>query len=222
MRRALARLFLVLCPVVAAFAQAGQDSRCPEITVYGPAGVTAPGEPIRFTASIKPYDTEKMNLFWKVESLHPTEQPIIKGQGTTSIEIQSSKRSPFNIEVTLEVKGVSEGCVSTARETVGVVCKCVVEAIQEYGKVSWKEEKQKLSQAIYKNKEQPESLLYILKYFDRPAKTNGEKIRRVEDYLSKEKQILMDRFKVILIESIGPERTRIFLVPPGADYPTVN
>jgi hypothetical protein len=163
-----------------------------------------------------------MTLVWKVESSDPVVAIIEKGQGTLAIDVRLPKRSSFNVTATIDVKGLPAGCVSTASETAGVTCKCVAEAIDEYGIVSWKKERLSLANAVLKFRKMSDSMIFILKYFKHPSTGNNRYIRKVEDYLSKQKGISADRFRVLIIDNFAIEKTKIFLVPPGAEYPAVG
>ena len=93
---------------------------CPSFSVVGPAGIVLPGEVAKYTAQLdKVANQGQLELVWLAfyQTSDPPGEvsvPILRGQGTSSIEIIQPK---FQVTAVIEVKGLRFGCPSFASET---------------------------------------------------------------------------------------------------------
>ncbi|MEO8573378.1 MAG: hypothetical protein ABI481_05370 [Pyrinomonadaceae bacterium] len=88
------------------------QSDCPSISVNGPAGIVQVGELANYSVAIDlpPEGQLTLHYVWSVSA-----GTIVRGQGTTVIEV----RQPTNesVTVTVEVRGLPQGCPNSATET---------------------------------------------------------------------------------------------------------
>src|SRR5687768_13986812 len=84
---------------------AQQTTSCPHVTITGPAGVTAPGETATYQVSVNLSENQKLQLEYVWST---TAGEIVRGQGTTSIEVR--RELGRTMVATVEVRGLPEGC----------------------------------------------------------------------------------------------------------------
>lgn len=107
-------VLLIFAGCSAAFSQI---SNCPNILVLGPAGFPSLEEPIRYTVQIEPPEKAVgLSYLWKVITRNG-ERGMVRGQGTTQIEVPFTED---HLTVTVDVKGLPDGCPGTASETMHV------------------------------------------------------------------------------------------------------
>jgi len=194
-------------------AKVSPDPFCPTVSVMGPAGVTYPGEPMLFSSKIVGSTPPGFKYVWSTNGYD-----IVGGQDTPTLEVRS--RLNENITATLEVVGLPQGCPNTASETAGVFCKCTAKILDEYGPISINRERKRLELAIAAAKKEPDAVIYVLKFFKNKRAENGAALNRVEKYLFQTLKLPFDKFKALMIDDHPVTKTQIFLVPPGADWPT--
>jgi hypothetical protein len=108
--------FLLLAITGATIGQNNGSTKCPTISVTGPAGVWSPGEEISFSVNLEGVSSAKLMYLWSVNKGR-----IAKGQGTKTIAVTTPKGSYQPIEATVEVSGIAAGCPKLASETATMV-----------------------------------------------------------------------------------------------------
>lgn len=107
-------VFLIFAGCSAAL---GQVSNCPNILVLGPAGFPSLEEPMRYTVQIEPPEKAVgLSYLWKVITRNG-ERGMVRGQGSQQIAVPFTED---HLTVTVDVKGLPDGCPSTASETMHV------------------------------------------------------------------------------------------------------
>ena len=106
---------------------------CPTLSVTGPAGVTAPGSTMTFTANLSGGDGLTLN--WSVNR-----GTITAGQGTRSIVVQTgAEDAGQTVTATVNLSGFDPnctGCVSEASESAPVTDTPEAILVDEFGKLS--------------------------------------------------------------------------------------
>src|SRR4051794_32096220 len=106
------KISLLLSFLFAAITVSAQvNPQCPVISVDGPAGIVEYGEPIPFTATVKPPES-KLTFKWTV-----TPGAIVEGQGTPTIKV-SVGPDDGHVTATVEIGGLPQECANVASETV--------------------------------------------------------------------------------------------------------
>lgn len=186
--------------------------RCPAISVLGPTGVTNPGDEMIFTSTIGGGVASDLGYTWQVIG-----GELVKGQGNPVIHVRIPKTSTILVTATVEISGLPEGCTHTATESVAQQCKCTAGRIDEYGSITLHNEKIKIDKALLQLKTEPDSIMYIIKYFPTLDTVSRRRVENLTQNLLKKEKIQKKRFKIL--DVIGPTHTTIYLVPPGAAYP---
>lgn len=162
---------------------------------------------------------EKYDLqyFWSV-----TNEGIIKGNESRNIEVIWKELCNLTHTVTLEIKGLPEGCENKVSESFGTSC-CFAtpELLDEYSLSELQIDKVRLDNLISKFQENPNDQAYIIEKF--PAKTSkkiiDKKIKLITDYISLIRQQDVSRVTIVTSEN-DVNLTQFWLVPPGAKPPT--
>jgi hypothetical protein len=210
-------LFFVLSFAFAVFAQTNQPASCPTVKVSG-GGVVEPGQPRNFTAAIKGYDSSKLSFNWTVSV-----GEILEGQGTSSIKVLKKNDNEPTTAV-VEVMGGPEGCPAlNGAETETIICILTPRSVlvDEFSIPAAQVDKPKLHFFATELGNKPGAQGFIIEYFNRGTskKIVERKIRKINDYFD---QIKIDktRFTILTAESeIEKNRTKFWIVPPGADNP---
>jgi hypothetical protein len=214
MRKFASLTIVTLSLVVGMFAQANVPSGCPTISVTTPAGMFDQNGTAIFTATIgdeaKNYNPK---YTWKVDH-----GKIIEGQGTLSIKITVTEYTG-GLTGALDVAGLPEGCPSSASETMGY---CLLPAPKLLADISPKEDLDLVTAASIETqaKGEPNSQLYVVIIFPpNISKAKQQKyIEFIRSRLTHTKQIMADR--ITFVTAFDEQaRTRIYLVPPGAENP---
>ena len=184
--------------------------RCPAISVMGPAGVTNPGDEMIFTTLIDGTIDSGLGYVWKA-----TGGEIVKGQGTAAINVRIPTKMPILVTATVEVNGLPEGYTHTATEVAAEDCKCTSHRVDGYGSITLRDEKLKIDKALLQLKTEPNSMLYIIKYFPTLNTDSRRRMENLTQYMVKQKTIPKTSFKIL--DAIGTTHTIVYLVPPGAD-----
>lgn len=204
---------VVLTMLIAMSSLAAQDkpADCPTITVLGPPGVTKPGEPMRFTATVGGTSHETLRFEWTL-----SRGKILSGQGTT--EISTTFDHNYNLTATLRVIGLPAGCPATASGTAAVVVDVAATMVDEVPQHANKIDKVRFGKLFDQLAKNPAARGYIIEYFPRRTtrKAIDRRLQLVGKYLAGKN--LSDR--ITTIAATGPTpRTKYYLVPPGSDNP---
>lgn len=206
---------LSLVAMMLAFSGLGfGQTGCPQVIVYGPAGIVLPGESITYTLTIVPPEKEVgLSYLWTVHSAGG-QAGMVRGQGTKQIEVPFSYN---NTTATVEVIGLPEGCPNTASEVVGFTAPAMaVKILTISGSIARapKSDVLTIRKAMAEN---PNSILFA---YISPGK--GGSFRVKSNSLRTQLGLNPDgtKYRITLRESAKRnDETTVWLVPFGAQYP---
>lgn len=129
--------------IIFCMAVIGQEKKeiCPVISVRSPNSMAGPGETETFTVSVEGSEKYNLSYSWAV-----SEGRIVWGQNTPSIKVLRYDCNAA-IAATVEIKGLPESCPNTASESSVIADGCgglVPEKIDEYSKILFEKEKEKI------------------------------------------------------------------------------
>ena len=203
----------VLASCLSSFAQTSPDPSCPSIQVFGPAGIVQPNDIARYTAKVDAKG-QKLDLtyLWSVSA-----GKVISGQGILGIEVRWPKRD--SITVTIEVKGVPDGCPIRASETASIDFPPEPIKLAQFNGATFVGDKLELNKIVRTMNDNPNNQLYVyFAYKQEPAgKPAQERERHAVDYLAAATGDL-SRITVVRIFD-GVNLVQFWRVPPGADNP---
>jgi hypothetical protein len=167
-------LFAIQTFALALSAQA--NSACKEVTIVGPAGITAPGGTIILKVKADTPLPANAKYEWSVSV-----GTIVSGQGTESIEVLvPSDGSVQSVNATLRVEGLHAPCNTFASEEYGVApplsCGLVPD---EWGKLNKNDERARLFNAGVWFSQNPKSVLVFVIYLA-PNESSAQANRRAE------------------------------------------
>lgn len=126
---------LILSFILSLIATPTYSQTCPTIRLSCPAGEA---EAV-ISVNVSGADPSKLTYKW---ILSPGK--IISGQGTPTLNMDLREAGGLTFTVTVEVGGLPQGCPNTASCS-NIYCDVVVSRkFDEYGDLSWEEEKQRL------------------------------------------------------------------------------
>lgn len=196
----------------------GQNSNCPQVSVTGPSSAVQPGETMSFTANIEGNETDlsKINYQWSVDK-----GTITEGQGESFVIVNTEGVVDSSITATVEIKGLASGCNKSHTQT-GILSRggdLIV--FDEFEKLPKKDEKARLSALVSKLEDDIETNAFIILYHPSQNKKLYEsRVLRLKNFLTKDKRIPAERIFIVLGGHESEERTRIYIVPKGAQLPT--
>ncbi|MGB7209405.1 MAG: hypothetical protein WBD27_12140 [Pyrinomonadaceae bacterium] len=188
---------------------------CPTISVIGPAGITEPGELFFFSAKIDGEVPKNISYRWSV-----SKGEVIEGQGSLSIKVRAEWKTEITLTATLEVVGLPEGCPKAASETAGMTIDMGPLLVDEFSLAPVRIDKPRLSSFVDELKRNKYSYGYIIEYFTPETKRRvlDRKVAMITNYLTKTKGIDPKGFKIVIVEGVK-NRTKLYIIPPGADFP---
>ena len=190
---------------------------CPNVSIYCPDTV-ALGAPVTFTANLSGGTANVTPIYnWTV-----TTGTIISGQGTPTIQVDTTGLGGQSITANLSVEGYNLNCPASC--SVQVPRKISSTLSDTYPPIRLNDEKARLDNFAIQLQNDPNAKGYVVVYGGAKAKP-GEKQKRVKrayDYLVNTRGLSADR----LITMEGGMRdvttTELWLVPLGADPPVVR
>ncbi len=189
---------------------------CPTLSVTGPAGVTAPGETMTFTANVAGGTSEVITYNWTVDR-----GTIIEGQGTPVIRVATTADTAgqsVRAEVTISAPDLCETCPKTASETAAVEAAPTFRQLDEFGKLSNDDVKARVQNFYVELNNNPTAQGYIINYGSARDITRREK--QINDAI---RFLRLDASRVTMVrggETDGEVRTVFYIVPAGATPPT--
>jgi len=190
------------------------DCECATVSVNGPAGITAPGATMTFTANLSGGTQESPTYNWSVSA-----GEIESGQGTSTITVRVPADGVNNITATVEVGGLCAGCQNTGSETAGVAPPEVNPIpVDEFGKKVDDEVKAIIDNFYIQLNNNPDAQGYIINY------GTAAEIRRRRAQIMKAinfRKYPVDRVTFVDGGDQGTGvNTKLWLVPSGATPPT--
>ncbi|HEV2911839.1 MAG TPA: hypothetical protein VGX92_00865 [Pyrinomonadaceae bacterium] len=185
----LSLLLLILAHLALATGAATQPQttpeECPTITIETPAQVICPGAEVTFRARIEGVALNTRQTYkWTVSTGR-----IISGQGTPEIKVETLSASPDSvykgIGATVDIGGITQGCSNTASYGVKVDAFCPERKLDEFGELSFDEEKARLESFITRLVNDPDTMGLIRAHSGSCARMVEAEARleRIRDYL---------------------------------------
>ncbi|MBA2379998.1 MAG: hypothetical protein H0V76_10550 [Blastocatellia bacterium] len=200
--------------VTVAACECQQRCECPSISVTGPAGITAPGETMNFTANVVGGGAVTYN--WSVNR-----GTIESGQGTPSITVRtSSADAASNVTATVNIGGLDPACdcPATASDSGPVDDVPQPILVDEFGALQNDDIRARLDQFFIELQNNPTNQGYVINYGTNAQITARERL--ITNHITLRR---FDRSRITLVRGgdagIGVN-TRLYRVPPGADNPT--
>jgi len=189
--------------------------QCATVSLSGPAGITAPGETMTFTASVTP-GTYDPTYNWTVSA-----GTIESGQGTPSIVVRTTREmAGSSVTATIDVGGAPAecSCPVTASETAGVAPNPEAVLVDEFGALPNDDIRGRLDLFFAELSNNPNNQGYIINY-GTPAQIAARE-RLITNHITFRG---FDRSRITLVNggtsADGAPRTKLYRVPPGAQNP---
>lgn len=190
---------------------------CPNVAIYCPDTVT-PGAPVTFTANLTGGTSSIAPIYnWTVSA-----GTIINGQGTPSIQVDTTGLGGQPITARLSVEGYQRSCPADC--TVQIPRKISSTQVDYYPPIRLNDEKARLDNFAIQLQNDPNAKGYIIVYGGAKAKPNEKRLRikRAYDYVTNTRGISSDR----IVTREGGVRdvttTELWIVPLGADPPAAR
>ncbi|HLF84785.1 MAG TPA: hypothetical protein VI837_11470 [Blastocatellia bacterium] len=194
--------------------------KCPAVNVTCPSEVFVKNT-LKFTAEVRGGDSKVTPTYnWTVSA-----GSIESGQGTTTIDVSTSEvEGGSTVTATVELGGFDRDCgygSSTSSCTSAVMKKAEARKLDEYGKLTPKEEEAKLDNFIIELNLDPTAQGYIISY---NARTNrpGDAQKaadRASIYLIKKRGLELHRIVTVTGSSREQPTVELWIVPAGAQPP---
>ena len=187
---------------------------CASLSVSGPAGITAPGDVMTFTANASGGQAPT-SYNWTVSS-----GTIESGQGTPSITVRTdSTMAGGNVTATVDIGPGQAGCncVTTASETAPIAAAPEAVLTDTFGKLSNDDIKSRLDNFFAELQNNPNNQGYVINYGTDREIAAREKV--ITSFIAMRK---FDRSRITLVRGgdtgEGPT-TKLYRIPPGAANP---
>ncbi len=210
-------LLLVFLFSLSIFAQSENDNEkkaCPEITILGPATSAAPGDTQTFVLTIGgEYDEDKLKINWSVDK-----GTIVGGQGTKTLLVINTLDPAETIIVTADVV-TSEDCHASESEATVHGDPPDPMLIDEFGNIGYEDIYARIDAFLVELQNNPSSQGYIVNYGKQKNIRNREKF--IRNHINQRK---FDFSRITFVNG-GKEkeiRTRVWVVPSGADASTID
>lgn len=190
---------------------------CPNVSIYCPETVTL-GAPVTFTANLNggtPNITPIYN--WTV-----TAGVIISGQGTPTIQVDTTGLGGQSITANLSVQGYNLNCPASC--SVQVPRKISSNLSDSYPPIQMDDEKARLDNFAIQLQNDPNAKGYVVVYSGARMKP-GEKqkrIKRAYNYLVNTRGLSADRLVTMEGGTRDVTTTELWIVPLGAEPPIVR
>jgi len=193
------------------FAQ-NQEPECPTISMSGPAGITRPGDQMKFSLELNGSVPRDLQYKWAVSN-----GMIVEGQNTSGITVVNNRKT--SVTATVEITGLAEGCAIGASETVPYCEPVVAILVAEASTPVTQIDRARLNKLAAELAIAPNTQGYLIEYF--PSKTSQKaidaKIRLTLQHLKKS----VDETRITIVTDTASNAfTKYYIVPPGASNPT--
>jgi hypothetical protein len=188
---------------------------CPQLSVTGPAGITAPGETMTFTANLSGGDQNNITFNWSVSA-----GTIESGQGTQSITVRTTRElAGGNVTATVTIGGTDPNCpCSTEASDVGGVASTPESVVvDEFGVLSNDEVRARLDNFFSTLANDPTAQGYVITYG--PARAVTARERLIRNHIAFRR---FDSSRITFVQGGDTGegvRTRLVSVPAGATPP---
>lgn len=192
-----------------------QACDCGSLDVSGPPAVVKPGETMTFRAEMTGGDQQNLNYNWSVDK-----GSILSGQGTPSIVVGGTDSlAGQTVSASVEVTADCAECTQTGSDTGIVAEKPDPVLIDEFGKLANNDVKARIDNLYINLQSDPTATGYIINYG--PAREVSRREKVIRDHI---RMRSLDPDRVVLVNGgvEGSIRTRVWVVPAGADSSSVN
>jgi hypothetical protein len=189
---------------------------CGSIEVSGPPAVVESGETMTFTASISGSDGQEYSYNWSVDR-----GEIISGQGTSTITVSTDglEDTTVNASVTATSSAENCSCELDGSDSGVVAPKPQPRLFDEFGNIPNNDVRERLDAYFIQLQNEPDATGYIVNYGSARQITARENLIRNHMRL---RNLPSDRI-VFVNGGVEPQvRTRLWVVPAGADASTVD
>jgi hypothetical protein len=187
---------------------------CPTVSVSCPSDVQ-PGSPITFTSSVSSDQTVTYN--WSVSA-----GTISSGQGTSSITVDTTGLGGQTVTATLELGGLDPACSRTASCSTAVTAPPAPPTkFDEYGNITFNDEKARLDNYAIQLQNQPGSQGYIIAYGSCEGEAQA-RADRAKDYLVNTRGIDAGRLVTIDGGCRSALTVELWIVPQGTTAPAAS
>jgi hypothetical protein len=195
-----------------------QVNGCPTITVEGTSDLVCPGKPVIFKAKVAGLDSSiKLAYQWTLSV-----GKIESGQGTDIITVSPEEIVGQSVRATVKLMGINTACESTASQETQVAICCLVRLFDQYGNISFDDEKERLDNFVIQLQHDPTAQGYIVAYGGRitfPWEAQ-ERADRAKSYITGKYNLLDDRI-VTMDGGYREDLTvELWVLPPDATPPT--
>lgn len=204
-------LFIIISAAgVNSFAQVFADS-CPKISVLGPTSSVRPGEPMTFYALVGNRLTNEYTFNWSLSA-----GTIMLGQGTNSINVDTSGLSTINVAATVEVAGdkLASTCENRASETGTIVALIHPRPSDQFGKLATGDLRQRIDNLFIELQNDPASEGWIVLYLKRTDSvlTKQKRVKLYADHVAFRK-MAPSRFTFVITETEKENYTEFWIIP---------
>ncbi|HEX6045957.1 MAG TPA: hypothetical protein VFZ22_15800, partial [Pyrinomonadaceae bacterium] len=191
---------------------------CPTVSVSCPDSIPEAGQPVTFTASVTGGPEGFTPTFnWSVSA-----GTITSGQGTSTITVDTANLGGQTVTATVSLGGADPSCSTTASCSTQIPPpKQPAVKFDEYGNIRFNDEKARLDNYAIQLQNQPGSTATIIVYGTcaGEGQTRGD---RAKDYLVNTRGIEAGRITVVDGGCRSDLTVQLWVVPQGADAPTVD
>ncbi len=190
---------------------------CPDsITVSEPAVAVSEGDNLTFTANVNGGDQDNVTYNWSVDR-----GTILEGQGTPTITVGTEGLGATTVTATVNVGGLCDACTDNSAEGSGIVSGTPDPILKdEFGNLANDDVKARLDPFASDLQANPNATGYVVNYGSATQVARREKL--IRDYLVKDRGINARRLVFVKGGVEQVIRTRLWLVPAGADPSSVD
>jgi hypothetical protein len=220
MRKYLLAVIWIISASFLAFAQENKQD-CPNISLYGPEGLTRVGQEITVKAIVSPNNYADIKYSWSVDK-----GKIRTGQNSSEVVIETDEieevrnKGGADVKVHLEITNLPPECKNSVSESY-IVSNGIYDVfpLDEYGNSSFQDEKARLDNLAV-NVLNSKNTGYIVKHFGKQVsdKEIKARIKRIEDFMFKFRRYPKDRFRII-VKRDDRTFTKLWNFPPDAEPP---
>lgn len=215
LRRIIFTAILVLAFSFAAFAQVNENP-CPAIEIITPNEPLGIGKPVNVFVRLNGKIEETVFSYeWTTSA-----GEILRGQGKSEIEFVIREPDTSNVNVTVRIIGLAKNCSSEASDVMPVTPTLHIDPVDRFGKLTLDDYKARLDNFLVSVQSDPVSEGLIIIRFD-TTDNRGYKtslLRNILEFLEWRKSDLT-RITFAISETDEKEKTVLWIVPPGAEFP---
>lgn len=188
---------------------------CPAISVTPPPKALSADEPYVFVANVSDEkDRDELSYYWLVDK-----GKIIEGQGTKTIKVSAKNLAETYISASVHISGLPNICLDWASDAAIVTYDYDSLLFDEFGKIKKDELEKRIRKFESELRKEPSSTGYLINYGTPKQIAEIEKL--IRNFISTRGY---DASRMVFVNS-GTEkevRTRLWIVPQGADPSAVN